>query len=122
MDSLTITLRLPSPPLSPNWRGHWATKAKDVRLYRELANVMARQALGRQDPPRWKAATVQATFFFPDRRRRDKDNLLASLKAAFDGLADAGVVENDAGFTHLPVGVTVDGSKSRVVLTIGAPE
>lgn len=41
-------------------------------------------------------------------RRRDRDNLLASLKAAFDGIADAGLVENDAGLTHLPVHIVID--------------
>ena len=32
---------------------------------------------------------VSLTFVPPDRRRRDLDNLLASMKSGLDGLADA---------------------------------
>ena len=51
----------------------------------------------------WKAANVQIEVTPPDRRRRDKDNLLASLKAAFDGAQDAGLIADDSGLTYLPI-------------------
>ena len=71
---------------------------------------------------RWKAAEAEATFFFRDKRRRDRDNLLASLKAAFDGIAAAGVVEDDADLTHLPVRVEVDKADPRVEIKIRRTE
>ena len=40
-------------------------------------------------------ATVTVTFMVPDRRRRDKGNLIASAKAYLDGLVDAGVISDD---------------------------
>jgi Holliday junction resolvase RusA-like endonuclease len=43
---------------------------------------------------------------------------LASCKAIFDGLADAGVVVNDAAFAYMPVLTDVDKSNPRVVVTI----
>ena len=49
------------------------------------------------------SADVTPVFRFGDKRRRDKDNLLASLKAAFDGLTDAGVWTDDSEATYLPV-------------------
>jgi Holliday junction resolvase RusA-like endonuclease len=66
----------------------------------------------------WESASVQATFYFRDKRRRDRDNLLASLKAYFDGLADSGLIANDSGLTHLPVKVELDKVNPRVVLTV----
>ena len=60
----------------------------------------------------------QATFYFRDLRRRDRDNLLASLKAAFDGLADAHILEDDSGLVHLPVRIEKDRENPRVELEI----
>lgn len=51
----------------------------------------------------WKAATVLFQFTFRDKRRHDRDGLLAWMKSGIDGLADSGLVKNDADFTFLPV-------------------
>jgi len=61
---------------------------------------------------------VTARFFFKTRRRRDRDNLLASLKAAFDGLADAGLVADDSGLIHMPVEQYIDRADPRVELVV----
>lgn len=55
-------------------------------------------AMGRAAPPQWPAAEVMVDAIPPQRRRRDRDNLIASLKGALDGLADAGVVVDDEAF------------------------
>ena len=116
---LTVTLRLPDLALSPNARVHWAQKAAATRAYRTLAHVRGLEALGNVDHlPRWKRATARAIFYVPDRRRRDRDNLLASLKAAFDGFVDAGILEDDAGLTHLPVVIQVDQDNPRVEIRL----
>ena len=44
--------------------------------------------------------TIELAFYPPDRRRRDKDNLVACMKAAIDGLADALGVD-DSRFTYV---------------------
>lgn len=118
MDEITITLPLPAKELSPNARVHWAKKGRAVRVQRTGADVRARMAMDFKEPPQWERAELQATFYLPDRRRRDADNLAASLKAQLDGIADAGVVANDAGFTHLPPRLLVDRENPRVELTI----
>lgn len=102
-----VSLPLPAKELSPNARVHWRVKAKHTKAARDYANAAAR----RFNRPMWKAARVRCVFTFGDSRRRDKDNLLASMKAYFDGLADAGVVENDSQLTYEPIEVT---SPSRV--------
>ena len=116
-ESIVITLPLPAKCLSPNARAHWRTKAKAVKEYRLRAWGEALEATECQ-MPRWTAATVQATFYHPQRRRRDSDNCLASLKPAFDGLADAGLIENDCGLTHLPPILLIDPEYPRVMLVV----
>lgn len=120
MTTLTVTLSLPPRELHPNHtvgsRGGRMGKSTKTKAYRNLAHSCAKAALFGATPPRWPAAVALATFYVKDRRRRDRDNLLASLKAGFDGIADAGVVADDAGLTHQPVRVFVN--KDRQYVTI----
>lgn len=117
---IRVTLPLPPRELSPNARTHWARKAVTVRSYRFCAKVLA--ACSAPVAPGWDTATAAVTFFLPDRRRRDKDNLMASLKPAWDGIADAGVVTDDAGLTQLPPRLEVDRENPRVEITLTQAE
>lgn len=116
---MTIRLTLPLPPkdCSPNARGHWATKARAVKAYRQRAEMEARRIPASQRAA-WTAATTRAVFYLRDRRRRDRDNLAASLKAAWDGLTDAGVLADDHGLRHEPTGVEVDRASPRVEIEV----
>ena len=104
---IPIFLPLPPRPLWPNARPHWAVKSRATKSYRTRAKVEAILAMhaakiGRV--PRWPRASVTITYFYPDNRQRpDRDNALAALKAAFDGLADAQVVCDDADFIYQPI-------------------
>ena len=88
---LKVRLDLPPKELTPNCRCHFMAKANKTKKYRsaamETAMVAASEA-GMSDP--MDRASVKATFYCRDSRAMDADNALASLKAAFDGLADAG--------------------------------
>lgn len=83
-----ITLTLPWPPkeLSPNARLHWSKLAKAKKTYRAACGWTSKE----QGARRIEVATlnVKATFFPPDRRAYDQDNLIARMKAGFDGVAD----------------------------------
>lgn len=114
MTSITINLDMPHKHLSPNSRCHWAQKSKAkkdqrgharYRILRALNEIAPVNARFREWTP-WKTANVEITVTPPDRRRRDKDNLLASLKAAFDGAQDAGLIADDSGLTYLPITIT----------------
>lgn len=112
---IEIQLELPPKELSPNARPHFMAKARLTKKYRSTAAMLAR--LKRPEKP-WETALVQTTWYFKTNRKRDRDNLLASMKAAFDGLADGGVVGDDAGFVHLPPVIEIDKERPRVVITI----
>ncbi len=98
-----VWLPWPDKALSPNSRVHWAVKAAAVKEYRELGYALALQAGMRRDWPEgplW----VWATGFPADRRRRDSDNLFASMKGCVDGIAQA---------------MGVDDSRFRIACWIG---
>jgi len=115
--TIRIVLPLPAKQLSPNARVCWQAKARATKEYRSISFFVSQRFLSR-----WKAAEVESVFYFRDRRRRDRDNLLASLKAAFDGIASAGIVDDDANLTHLPVRLEVDRDAPRVEISIRRTE
>lgn len=120
----TVLVVLPLPPrvLSPNVftgsRGGRMQKAGATKGYRAQASRAAEE-LGVESGP-WQQATVQATFYHRDRRRRDDVNSMAMLKPAYDGLVDAGLLVDDdaAHLTTLPATFAVDREHPRVELRI----
>ena len=89
---------LPWPPreLSPNSRTHWAKKAKAAKAYRLDCFYLAKEA--KVTAPKEGPINLHIEFVPPDRRPRDLDNMLASIKSGLDGLAEALGV-NDKRFT-----------------------
>jgi crossover junction endodeoxyribonuclease RusA len=116
MNHVTLTLPVPSPMLSPNARPHYMAKAKVTKQHRQAAKLVAMGALNR-DEPRWARASVQLAWTFTDARKRDQDNLLARCKAYFDGLRDAGLIDDDSGLTHLPMTIE-KGDEAKLVMTV----
>ena len=87
MTPIVFTLPWPPSALSPNTRGHWATLAKAKKRYRAACFIQIRADRVRcPDAPR---LDVLLQFVPPDRRRYDRDNLVARMKAGLDGVADA---------------------------------
>lgn len=98
-----IAIDLPWPPraLHPNAREHWGTKDRATRKARADAAWLAKAAgLRRGDRDIPDALRVTVVFFPPDKRDRDRDNLLANCKAYFDGISDVlGVNDSKWDFT-----------------------
>lgn len=91
-DVWVLVLPWTSPPLSLNDRyKHWSTKSQKNRMVRDAVHVLAYRA---GIPPLGRCS-VELVYQPPDRRDRDEDNLVATLKPACDGLVLAGVVEDD---------------------------
>lgn len=88
----------PWPPkdLSPNARLHWAKLAKAKKAYRHACHILAKQA-GAAVLAGAEKVQVHLTFYPPDRRLRDQDNIFSAMKSGLDGLADAMGV-NDRNF------------------------
>lgn len=94
---MQVTLPWPPKELSPNARVHWSVLARMKKKYRTACWVLARNA-GMSSVTLLGAdrAEVHLAFYPPDRRNRDDDNMLASMKAGLDGLADALKVDDSA--------------------------
>lgn len=123
MGIAVLVVELPFPPaeLSPNKRLHWAKKASLTRIYRTACMFWTNRARPQEEQElKWPydgEIPISVTFFPPDNRRRDRDNMLASFKAGFDGIADAlGVDDNRFIPTHR-VGEVVKGGKVLVEIT-----
>jgi hypothetical protein len=109
-DITEITITIPEPPkqTQPNNKPKTLMAFKRyVKRQREegfLAAIAALSEIRRlSGRPRWKAAVIEATFHRPGARQpMDEDNLQAWLKATIDGIADAGIVEDDRGVTWRP--------------------
>ena len=85
---MKITLPWPARQLSPNARLHWAKRNMHRKSARDYAALTAKIALcGKK--LQFTSAFVAIEFSPPDRRRRDIDNMLSSLKPALDGVAEA---------------------------------
>jgi len=87
------TLELPAglPLLSLNGREHWAARHRKTQALKDAAIVMARKTR----LPRLEHVSIVAEYQPPDRRRRDADNPVASVKAAIDGIVAAGCLPGD---------------------------
>lgn len=91
---MIIILPWPDKGLSPNARLHWAPKAKLKAAARYDAKMATLAAMGPFRPSKDEFAgkgkiPVSVTFFPPDNRLRDDDNMVGSFKAFRDGIADA---------------------------------
>lgn len=119
---VTITMPLPSRTLSPNGRSHWIPKSQAVAKYRQLAAAEAWVALRleaslRQICP-WQAASIEIRYFAKTRRWPDRDNIIATMKSAIDGLTDGGLLADDRDVQYLPVVRDVDRLRPRVELIV----
>lgn len=79
------------PPLSMNSRAHWARTARKAA---ELRVAMAWKYRAARIP-RMNKVRLALYYAPPDKRKRDADNLVATLKVVKDALQDAGIVPDD---------------------------
>ena len=86
-----MIIELPWPPreLNPNARKHWAVKAKAACAYKETCYYEARLTPDKTDFPKNGPITFALTFYPPDKRKRDDDNLVRMFKSGRDGIAEA---------------------------------
>lgn len=102
-----VTLPWPPKELSPNARTHWAKLAAVKKAYRTECFMQARIAgVTRQKATR---AHISISFVPPDRRGRDLDNCLASIKAGLDGIADALFIDDKHWTITLEMSPEIDG-------------
>ena len=92
---MIVTLPWPHKDLSPNARKHWAALSVAKKKARETAHYATLEAAGsclgaiRASLAGEGRFALTVTFYPPDKRRRDDDNMVAAFKASRDGIADA---------------------------------
>ena len=107
---MRVVLPWPCRELSPNARVHWTKKARAAKNYRAIALVMAHvKARQLNRPSGLESARVGIEFYPPDNRRRDLDNMLASMKPAIDGIAAAIGVDDSKWEISMKKGAAVEG-------------
>ena len=94
---VSISIELPYLPpkeFSRNSRVHWTAlhRVKD-QVYDDVLITLMESGFKKGKP--LEQATVTFTFYIPDRRNRDADNLITACKPILDGLVRAGVIEDD---------------------------
>ncbi len=96
-ESIIIILPLPGGILSPNSTvgsiGGRFAKAGAIKKYRRITKETVEAECIETAP--WSKMSVRAVFYFRDNRLRDPDNAIGSLKAAYDGIVDSGLITDD---------------------------
>lgn len=112
----SITVSWPARVLSPNVSAHGIRKGAARKKQREEAWVLAKAA--KLTAPDSERIIVRLDFYPKHGRRRDEDNMQASMKGALDGLAKALGVD-DSRFKPVTNIHPADG-RNVVVMTLEA--
>lgn len=82
-----IKLPWPARVLHPNSRSHWAVKSKAAKSAKTGGYLLAMKAGWNLHD--WPAGRLHVWIdgYAPDKRRRDHDGFLSSLKNSLDGIA-----------------------------------
>lgn len=96
-ETVTIVIPIPNKVLSPNYitasmRGRFMKASAAKKLRKETKEAVVSHCI--EDCP-WKKAAVKPVFYHKEFRIRDDDNYVGMLKAAYDGIVDAGLLLDD---------------------------
>lgn len=117
---IRITLPFPPSSLMPNRANgkHWTTTRAARDDYFTAALVLTNAAVRAHQGPWYPLVgdiPLKVTFAMPDKRGRDLDNLLASIKHGIDGIATSLTI-NDKQFSPITIvrGEVVKGGAVQV--------
>lgn len=107
------------PPMSVNEqrRAHYHQQAKAKKEVGDVVSWLAK----RQGLKNLRPCIVTVTWFVPDKRRRDTDGLGFFLKAAVDGLVQAGALPDDHSDWVVETRLSIDKSDTtnpRIEITL----
>jgi crossover junction endodeoxyribonuclease RusA len=96
--TFTVILTLPPSACSQNSRCHWSERARATSAYRKEAWAMFLQAKPRDWTRRPVKLQVHMRYGRGSRgyKPQDVQNAIGALKAAIDGMVDAGIVPDDS--------------------------
>jgi len=116
---MKIELPWPHRALHPNARVYWAKKAKiaaEAKAYAHWVTVACKPG-----PLKPGKLMFCLEFVPPDRRKRDDDGLIASMKSARDGIAQALGIDDNRFITRAEISDDVC-KGGKVVVTIESAE
>lgn len=90
--------------LKPNHSCHYMQKAKAKAIYRSECERITLKELETQDVDK-ECCELWFTFYKPNKRHMDADNMLASMKSGIDGMCDALNI-NDKQFKRIVIQVS----------------
>lgn len=111
-----IEISWPPKELNPNSTAKLRSKMRAKKAHREEAYWATKAALGASFRAPEGPIDIIVTFYPPDRRKRDDDNMQGSFKRARDGIATAMGVDDNVFRARYQIGEPVPGGK--VVVTI----
>lgn len=115
---LRIALPWPDRVLHPNSRAHWRALATAKKKARADAYLLAIDAgCRRMQLPGSGPLRLWLDFSPPDRRRRDLDGCVSSMKATIDGIADALGID-DSRFSWHSAAMREPAPQGLVVVTV----
>lgn len=96
--NIKIVLPFPAAKLNPNRRSgrSWQVTAAEKVAAWQAGKIATLKALNGKAFTVANPVKFSITFFCPNRRRRDLDNLLASLKPSLDGICNAVDIDDSA--------------------------
>lgn len=112
--TITITLPFPNSKLMPNRKNgrSWASTVKEKEKAKNDGYYAAIGHKNKQIKP-----GVKIMFYYPDKRKRDLDNLYSAIKALQDGVCH-GLNIDDSYFRPVTLDKTVDRKNPRVELIL----
>jgi crossover junction endodeoxyribonuclease RusA len=90
VNSYLVEMPIGMQLINANDRDHWRKSAGKTATIRSVARGQAKGI------PRLGKVKIKVIYYAPDNRRRDTTNLFPSVKAAVDGIVDAGVLKDDS--------------------------
>jgi len=120
-----LILPWPSRDLHPNSRLHWSKRAKASKIARKQGWVLAREAWSATEMASFSEGRLHVWIdgYPTDKRHRDADGLLSSLKPWLDGIADALGTDDRRFVPHPWVKDEVrKGGEVRIRITAGPKE
>ena len=112
--------QLPDPDLNPNKRLHYMKLHVAKRNAKDVAMGLVLEQ-GRPATP-YAKAHITVTWVAKDKRRRDVDNLFASMKPYIDGLVEAELIADDSAM-HVSYTLKYErGDKDNTILDIEEKE
>ena len=128
---LVLTFPPPAPPLSINQANtmHWAAKRSRLAPWRDIANVVTRQARAAVRPgpgqPDWRCpffpVTIHLALQFREVRTRDPHNYVGTVvKAVVDGVKLGGLIPDDSQewATVLEPTIAIQPDKARPLVAV----